>query len=123
MVIGAPQGGPKEAPSRAIAPQRCDTLACHLVAAPPAKGGLRLVVQRRRPTSLASNVKSEIIAVNIGALANVEFPEEARCRRFTDVTAPLSTDGHPCERRRALHRHQCRRIRSRLEVIALPVKT
>jgi len=66
MVIGAPQGGPKEAPSRAIAPQRCDTLACHLVAAPPAKGGLRLVVQRRRPTSLASNVKSEIIAVNIG---------------------------------------------------------
>jgi hypothetical protein len=32
---------------------------------------------------------------NIGALANVEFQEEAPMLAFTSVTAPLSTDGDP----------------------------
>ena len=121
MVIGAPQGGLRDAPCRrAIAPEPCDTFACHLVAAWPTKG---LVVERRWPTSLASNVKSGIICETSRHSRTLSSKRRPRCWRFTNVTAPLLSDGHPCERPRALHRHHRRLIRGRPVVItlALPV--
>lgn len=53
---------------------------------------------------------------NIGALANVEFQEEAPIMAFTN---PLSTAGRPYERRGALHRRHRRLIRAKLTIMII----